>query len=185
MIQSYYREFLRLNGGSHVCKVSDESNVLNAITGMCRIFSQSSVSYVDEIQTSILLNTIMGECIKSASAAEDNIHLPPLIKKIRQYLLDKYDTPVDLNHLAKEFLLNKYTLQKTFKHHLGETPYEFLRKQRLKAARELLRNSTLSVSEIALVVGYSHANRLIEQFKKEEGITPLAFRKVWYDVESQ
>lgn len=48
---------------------------------------------------------------------------------------------------------------------------------RLAHARELLRNTTLSVAEVGERVGYLNASTFATTFKKYYGISPSDFRK--------
>jgi AraC family L-rhamnose operon transcriptional activator RhaR/AraC family L-rhamnose operon regulatory protein RhaS len=56
-------------------------------------------------------------------------------------------------------------------------PFEYLIQLRLQNAMRLLRNSRLTVSQIAFEVGFNDSNYFTRQFSKRKGVSPLAYRK--------
>ena len=51
-------------------------------------------------------------------------------------------------------------------------------------AKELLRTTKMTISEIAAAVGMDNLPYFTTRFKKEEGITPMTYRKLWPGPES-
>ena len=68
------------------------------------------------------------------------------------------------------------TLERHFKENLGVTPFAMLRKKRLIASMEILRNGE-SVTESALKSGFSDYSNYIQLFRKQFGFTPLQYKK--------
>lgn len=75
--------------------------------------------------------------------------------------------------------LSKYYFMRLFKEYTGQSPYEFLIYVRVNEAKRLLRDSGLSVEEIARAVGFADASGFIRAFRRLCGVTPLAFRRRW------
>lgn len=59
----------------------------------------------------------------------------------------------------------------------GLSPVEFIRNIRLKHACQLLENKSMSVSEVAYLVGFLDPKYFTSCFKAEFDITPKDFRK--------
>jgi transcriptional regulator GlxA family with amidase domain len=59
---------------------------------------------------------------------------------------------------------------------VGSSPSNYLMQIRLQKSRKLLRETDLSVSEIANDTGFGDGNYFIKCFKKENSITPVKFR---------
>ena len=64
-----------------------------------------------------------------------------------------------------------------FKQETGGNFIEYLTEVRLRNARELLKDSGLSIKEICAESGYSDPNYFSRIFKKYEGVTPSEFRE--------
>ena len=54
---------------------------------------------------------------------------------------------------------------------------DYVREERLKAAKKLLRNGESPVWAVAEAVGIKDSNYFVRLFKKREGVTPLQYRK--------
>ena len=99
------------------------------------------------------------------------------IQEAYYILLTRLDHPPSLIDLSRTVGLNRNKLNHGFKVLYGDTAFNLLRRERLSKARSLLNNSDLSLSEIALAVGYnSHAN-FTTAFRKHYGKTPKTFRR--------
>jgi AraC-like DNA-binding protein len=64
-----------------------------------------------------------------------------------------------------------------FSRHTGQSFVKFLNEKRLSLAEELLRDLTLSVSEVADRAGFEDANYFTRLFKKKTGMTPREWRE--------
>ena len=59
------------------------------------------------------------------------------------------------------------------------SPSEYQIFLRMNKAKELIRNTKMSVSDIAFAVGIENLGYFTRQFKQQEGLTPQAYRKIW------
>ncbi|WP_310190168.1 helix-turn-helix domain-containing protein [Bacillus sp. 3255] len=98
---------------------------------------------------------------------------------ILKYMNTHYaDADLSLSMLADVFKLNPSYLSNVFKEHLGDNFMTMLMKLRVEAAKEKLLNPSLSVQDVAQIVGYTNSNTFIRNFKKIEGITPGEYREM-------
>lgn len=67
-------------------------------------------------------------------------------------------------------------LSKLFKEQTGESLSDYINRIRLAKAKLLLRKEGLTISDIAVQVGYLNSNALIRSFKKYEGVTPGKYK---------
>ena len=63
-----------------------------------------------------------------------------------------------------------------FRRHHRTSPRSFLRRNRLERAASLLRESDLTLKEIAVQTGFFDAAHFCKAFKRDAGLTPRAFR---------
>ncbi len=98
------------------------------------------------------------------------------IKKIPEILMKNlYELPT-ISDLSKELAINKNKLMKGFKLIYGDTIFRYHRKMCLQRAATLLLDTSRSINEIALDVGYSNPSNFCYAFKNEFGITPLQYK---------
>ena len=107
----------------------------------------------------------------------DNPHPDEDITQIQIWLQDNYQRNIKLPQLAERFGMSLRTLNRRFKAALGKTPVAFLQEIRINTARDLLKTSNLSLSEIADKVGYQDASYLSQLFKKHLATSPQEYRK--------
>lgn len=101
-----------------------------------------------------------------------------LIKKAIQYVEDHIGrSELSVEELSRELGMSRVHLYKKLLSITGKSPTEFIRIIRLKRAAQLLRQSQLSVSEIAYQVGFNSPKYFSKYFKEEFGILPSAYQE--------
>jgi len=85
--------------------------------------------------------------------------------------------PLTLDMLAQRLGVTPQHTCYLFQQTLGMRPFEYLKRVRLRKAKELLlQERELEVQQVAERVGYGHASYFIRLFKQQEGMTPAQFR---------
>ena len=92
-------------------------------------------------------------------------------------LEQRYHEPWTLEQLAARAGLSRTNLLLTFRRATGQSPIDFIIGLRVAAARRLLRQTSLDVTEIALECGYADSNYFARQFHQVQGVTPSAYRR--------
>lgn len=95
------------------------------------------------------------------------------IQVIEDHLMDEN---FKIDEFAAEMNLSKTVLHRKFKLIVGETPNNFIRNVRLKKAARMLKETDLSVSEVAYLSGFNQAHYFIKCFKEVYQLTPKNYR---------
>ncbi len=82
-----------------------------------------------------------------------------------------------LDELVRTAHMSRSNLMRVFRKATSQSPIEYLIRLRIQKSMELLRNSDLSVTEIAMEVGFNDSNYYTRQFNRIIGSSPSAFRK--------
>lgn len=109
---------------------------------------------------------------------EHSQHPDEDIIQVQVWLQDHFHEDTTMQALADRFDLSLRTLNRRFKSATGITPLTYLQQLRIDGAKDLLKNSNLSICEVASSVGYhdlSHFNRL---FKRLLATTPKKYRNM-------
>lgn len=101
----------------------------------------------------------------------------PQVAHAARLIRDNAHLPVAIEELLKQVPVSRSALFRRFKEHLGRSPKEELTRVRLERAKDLLRNSSLSVATVAERIGYSEAKHFIVAFRRAVATTPLRYRK--------
>ena len=99
------------------------------------------------------------------------------VKEAYHILLTRLDHPPGLIDLSRMVGLNRNKLNRGLRALYGDTAFNLLRRARLAAARSLLKSSDLSLSEIALTVGYNSQANFTTAFHRHYGKTPGTVRR--------
>ena len=79
--------------------------------------------------------------------------------------------------LANEFHMSEKYISRYFKEQFAISFIQYVAHLRMERARMLLRNSEMSITDVALSSGYPSVNFFIRNFKETYQITPLQYRK--------
>lgn len=93
----------------------------------------------------------------------------------RERLLHNLSAPPTIAELSHAVGLNQLKLKRGFKALFGTSIYEFFQRHRMDHARQLLRNH--SVTETAVMLGYSNMSHFGTAFRKQFGVLPSEARK--------
>ena len=118
------------------------------------------------------LVNIMNDHMTSSRVKNKNSYVIPLLRYIEENYRD-----ISLNETADVFGLNANYLSNLLKKHTGSSFNELVAKEKLSAAKRLLDNSDMSVTEIVNYVGYQNVTFFYRKFKDRYGLLPGEYRQ--------
>lgn len=98
------------------------------------------------------------------------------VDKLIDYMEANYRSIISLRTLAGQVAMDEKYISTLFKKKTGVNVIHYLHQLRIAEARRRLEQSSLSVSEIGLQVGYENDNYFIKIFKRFTGVTPNTYR---------
>ena len=104
---------------------------------------------------------------------------PPRLHRVQRYVRAHLDAALDLDDLAQEVGVSKYHFSRRFKARTGQSPYQFVIYERVRAARRQLRETTQPLAQVAYNVGFSSQSHFTRTFKQHVGVPPGAYRAAW------
>ena len=107
--------------------------------------------------------------------AKNNIEIA---KKINEYVLQNFTETITYEKLSETFNIKITTMKNCYKSIYGETINDTIIKKRLEEAALLLKNSALSITGIAIQVGYTDHSKFSNAFKKRYNLTPSEYKKI-------
>ena len=99
-----------------------------------------------------------------------------LTEKIVLYINMHIEENLQVRDIADEFRYCEKHIRHLFKTTLGMSPKQYINKIKLENIRNQLSSSSLSLQELAEKYAYASASHLINNFKKEYGVTPTDYR---------
>lgn len=125
-----------------------------------------------------LVDSLLGEQLHSRSqssyALVARVKDPRITMALK--LIDENIDSMNLATLAKSSGLSLRNLNRLFLKEVNLKPKDFLLLKRIEKAKHLLSTGKMSITDIALEVGYNSLSKFIQNFKKVEGVLPSDYR---------
>lgn len=175
-VRGYFEEYVK--DGFRILDLRDSDVVEKNIREMIALFQEKNLT--TELVVSNLLNGILTELLlHTVTPQADMFRIPEYIRQIVNRINKNFREELTLETLSEMVHRSKYHILREFKKYMGVTIHEYQITERISYAKELLKYSTLPVSEIAYETGMNNVTHFINLFKAREGMTPLAYRKAW------
>lgn len=104
--------------------------------------------------------------------------IPAWAQELKETIQDHIDTSLSLKEISKGLDINPSYLSREFSKYFEDLSFgEYIRKQRIEKAIELMRSSSRSLTEIAYLTGFSDQSHFTRIFKKHTGQSPSGYKK--------
>lgn len=98
------------------------------------------------------------------------------LRKVEDYVAEHLAEEISIEHLAGLLELSTSHFAHVFKETTGMTPLQFVTRQRITRAQQLIRETPRSLIEVGLEVGYTSPSHFAQVFRRVVGVTPTEFR---------
>jgi AraC-like DNA-binding protein len=126
-----------------------------------------------------LLVWLYRNALEKCEIATNNMNIPQNQERfnyVLQYINENYTQELHTEAIAKTLFIDKSYLSKIFKSYSGKTITEYVNTKRVLTAGQLLRETNMPISLVALETGFSDINYFSRIFKKVVGVSPKTFR---------
>lgn len=140
---------------------------------------QQPANHLTLSSASTLLLTHLIQHYSSAQWQLPNVTggLAPFVLRNVLALIDNHlASPLTLADLAQEAGLSEYHFARMFRQSMNMAPHQYVMQQRMEKAQSLVRNSALSLTDIAMACGFSSASHFSHRFRQATGMTPTQLR---------
>ena len=162
-----------------ITKIADSRGELAKIAEQAVFYTQTEIPKKD-----LVLSALGGLAVAFATSFAGEIEYSPVTETVRNEILNNLsNVTFSLEATIKKLPLNYDYVRKLFQKEVGATPLEFLIRQRMLLAKNLLQSgisnqySGYTMSQIAEACGYSEPLYFSRVFKKYHGISPTEFIK--------
>ncbi len=102
--------------------------------------------------------------------------------KISEWVRMNIRCDMKVQDIAETFGYNKTYISRLFKRHSGMTLKDYINRERIKCAKELLLTTQSSIKEIAFELGFGDENLFVKFFKYHENMSPTSFRNMYFKI---
>ena len=111
--------------------------------------------------------------VENETSSSNERMIDSVIAEIREH----YTEDIQLTTLAAKYAVSSGRLSTMIKDELQMNFSDYIAQLRIQRAKELLEDETMSIQEIAEIVGYNDYFYFTKVFKKVQGISPSKYRK--------
>ncbi|WP_116200202.1 AraC family transcriptional regulator [Amycolatopsis circi] len=147
--------------------VEEIIRAVGGAAGADDLYAESAAAFL-----SMQLLTRHARLSPGAVPKRENARVQAVVAAMRERLAE----PITLADLAGEVHLSVFHLVRVFKEATGVTPYRYLTRLRIDEAKRLLRDTDLTVSQIAGRCGFASPAALSTAFLRHTGTRPSAYR---------
>lgn len=179
---------------------SDIAGCRNTPVDEIREFFCKLLGAIDDLVDGALLHPAQNDCLKDEFLSADSISSlveslkryiglfysgslrqmsdEKLIFDILKYIANEYSNPgLSIKMVRSAFYLSESYFCVIFKKYVGRTFNKYITDFRIEKAKQLLRNPSYKVADIAAKVGFSDINYFVRVFKRYEGLPPNNYRR--------
>lgn len=98
------------------------------------------------------------------------------VERVITNMWDRYDEPLSLEEMADMAVFSRFYFSRVFRSITGTSPGRFLTAIRLYKAKNLLLETSMSVTDISYQVGYNSPGTFSSRFTRSVGISPARYR---------
>lgn len=118
--------------------------------------------------------------LRAAAEAERTVpRLQEIVRRARLALEEKPGSPPHVGELLADFDVSRTHFFRVFREQTGQSPYQYHLQFLVRRAGALLRDSDLSVKQVASALGFRNPYHFSKLFKKKAGLAPSDYRRHW------
>ncbi|RAJ88076.1 transcriptional regulator GlxA family with amidase domain [Chitinophaga dinghuensis] len=104
-------------------------------------------------------------------------HGDEVITRAQKYIEDKFQDTLTLEDIASHCSMSVRNLCRRFESATANTPFEYLQRVRIEAAKEMLERKQEGIEQVSLHCGYDDVNYFRKVFKRHVAMTPRAYQE--------
>jgi len=132
---------------------------------------------MEQVTDTILISMLQSVGNKQIKSPLKGGLSPKICLHVCDYIQANYQRKIYLSELADLAQLSEFHFCRMFKESLAQTPQEYLTNVRIEHVKHALNYTQLTLTDIALKVGFSNQSHMGRYFKKLIGVSPREFRR--------
>ena len=176
-------EYMQKSGFSDEILIRQTENLEKLLKYVRQMLTYYHLSPTNELKRNGLLlffiSTLMDDYEQNrAYPPEQQKHQNSIhVRHAMEYINANYDKRIRIGELAEHIGVNRMYLTNSFKKTMGSSPQEYLLNFRMAKAKLFLKETDLSIGEVAERVGYPDQLAFSKMFKGHFGVSPKAYRE--------
>ncbi|MBW4473926.1 MAG: AraC family transcriptional regulator [Stenomitos rutilans HA7619-LM2] len=152
-------------------------SIINALKVDLEAGCPAGRMYGESLCTALAVHLLRQFFITQSTPLNVHYGLPARkLKQILDYIQAHLAQDIALEDLAAVTGMSPFYFSRLFKQSMMVTPHQYVIRQRVELAKQLLKQPNYRIADIALTCGFAHQSHLSRHFRRITGISPKQFR---------
>ncbi|MBC2845096.1 AraC family transcriptional regulator [Winogradskyella flava] len=160
----------------HLNEDDIKQSIHNNIDSKALLLKMQKEMQINDETSATAIQTLLFELVSFSNTKSDKRE-PRWVNLLRELLNDNWNKQLRLNDMAKIVGVHPVTISKYFRRYFSCTLGAYQRKLKTNRSIDLIKNSQLSLSEIAYACGFADQSHFIRSFKQQTNFLPKDFRR--------
>ena len=134
--------------------------------------------FLDSVERALAVALINGYAVRRPSPQTYRGGLTPArLRRVTELVHTKIENDLSLEDLAQSVQLSTAHFSQMFRKTTGQTPHQFVLRQRVEHAKEMLRRAEARVLDVAVACGFKTQQHFARVFRQICGASPTEYRE--------
>ena len=134
--------------------------------------------FLDSVEQALAVALVDGHAVQSRSLLTYRGGLGSArLRRIKELVHAKMEDELTLVELAESVELSTAHFARMFRKSTGETPHQFVLRQRVERAKEMLRSANARIIDVAMACGFKTQEHFAQVFRQMCGVSPTEYRR--------
>ncbi len=134
--------------------------------------------FLDSVEQAMAVTLVNGHAVRHRPVQFSRGGLGSArLRRIRELVYAKMEADLSLDEMAQSVGLSTAHFARMFRKSMGETPHQFVLRQRLERAKAMLRARDARVLDVALACGFKTQQHFAQAFRDVWGVSPTEYRQ--------
>lgn len=156
----------------HIYDIDEQSKIVRTILSLSRLH----LSTVQSVQGAKIAFEILTTLIDSKTTIDANSEVSSVLVMAREIVRENLSIEMNVSTLADYCGISREHLSRLFKNHLDISPRQYIEKEKILQACELLKTTNYSCKVIASMCGFGSSSHFGRVFKRITAVSPRRYR---------
>lgn len=157
----------------------NDTEITDTINKLIKVCSSDDVAksiYADLSMKELLIRLLQSQHLMQVHTDAGSMNNHSRLHFVLHYIQQNLTEKLSIDTICRKAFMSRNEFYKWFKDQFGVTPLEYINRERIKLAKQLLADKKNNISDIGLQCGFTDVNYFVRRFRKSEGITPGGYR---------
>lgn len=152
------------------------TELINKLIRICSSNDKSKNIYADLQLKELLIRLLQSQQLGQAEEGSGNNVNGNRQNFVLNYIQEHLTEKIAVDALSRKAYLSRNLFFRWFREQFGITPLEYVNKERIKLAKQLLAKPQSNIYDVSKLCGFTDVNYFIRVFRKLEGTTPKVYQ---------